>query len=70
MITEFIDYASTSKAKTAVNWYGTQVGSSSQNNMMAMLWDSTAAINSITISSDSGYVLNSGTVVGLYGIKG
>ena len=70
MITEFIDYASTSKAKTAVNWYGSQAGASNQNNMMAMLWDSTAAINSITISSDSGYVLNSGTVVGLYGIKG
>ena len=70
MITEFIDYASTSKTKTAVNWYGTQTGSASQNNMLAMLWDSTAAINSITISSDGPYVLNSGTVVGLYGIKG
>ena len=70
MITEFIDYASTSKAKTAVNWYGSQAGASNQNNMMAMLWDSTAAINSITIASSDGYVLNSGTVVGLYGIKG
>jgi hypothetical protein len=70
MITEFIDYANPSKAKTAVNWYGSQAGSSNQNNMLAMLWDSTAAINSITISSDSGYVLNGGTVVGLYGIRG
>jgi hypothetical protein len=70
MITEFIDYASTSKSKTGINWFGTQVASSSQNNQMNLWWDSTSAINSITISSDSGYVLNSGTVVGLYGIKG
>jgi hypothetical protein len=70
MITEFIDYASTSKTKTAVNWYGTQTGSASQNNQLNMWWDSTSAINSITISSDGGYQLSTGTVVGLYGILG
>ena len=69
-ITEFIDYASSNKTKTGVNWYGTQTGSSSQNNQLNMWWNSTSAINSITISSDSGYQLSTGTVVGLYGILG
>ena len=70
MITEFIDYADTSKFKTGINWYGTQTASASQNNMLGMYWSSTNPITSITIKSDSGYTLNSGTVVSLYGIKG
>jgi hypothetical protein len=70
MITEFIDYASTSKIKTGINQFGSQADASSQNNMLGMYWDSTSAITSITVDSDGPYVLDVGTVVGLYGIKG
>jgi len=70
MITEFIDYADTSKFKTAINWYGSQVASSSQNNMLGMYWASTNPITSITVKSDGIYTLSTGTVVSLYGIKG
>lgn len=70
MLTEFIDYANPNKTKTSINWFGSQTGNNSQVNMLNMLWNSQSAINSITVKSDSGYTLSTGTVVSLYGIKG
>lgn len=64
---DIIDYAVTTKHKSMVCRQ-----SSSGNDVVAQIgkWHSNAAINTITLTNDSGGALTAGTIISLYGIVG
>jgi hypothetical protein len=68
-VTDIHDYTNTSKVKVASNYFiGSATTSSSTMGRTTGLWNSTAAITSVTISA--GTALASGSVISLYGIEG
>lgn len=72
-IIDIIDYASTTKNKTARVFAGGDANAAATNYMVRMTslgWRNTAAISSITLSDNSGSGFASGCSFALYGIKG
>ena len=73
-ITDIVDYASTSKYKTSKSFAGGNTNNGSGYNDVGFnsgLWQSTAAINSITVyvGSPNGYNINTGSTLSLYGVS-
>ena len=73
-ITDIVDYASTSKYKTSKSFAGGNTNNGSGYNDVGFnsgLWQSTAAINSITVyvGSPGGYNINTGSTLSLYGVS-
>lgn len=68
-ITDFIDYASTTKTKTMRIFSGADRNGNGHVELKSSLWTSTNAITSIKVAMLSGNFV-SGTVISLYGIKG
>jgi hypothetical protein len=68
-ITDILDYANTSKYKTARNLGGVDQNGSGQLALSSALWMNTNAINQITINASSGVFVQYSTLA-LYGIKG
>lgn len=72
-VMDILDYASTSKYKTARAFFGQDDNSGSISSNLELnsgLWLSTSAINSITVTVTGGVAFASGSVISLYGIKG
>ena len=72
-IMDIIDYASTSKYKTARAFYGQDDNSGSISSNLELnsgLWLSTSAIDSITVTVTGGVAFSTGSSIALYGIKG
>jgi hypothetical protein len=72
-IMDIIDYASTTKNKTARAFYGQDDNSGTSSSTLELnsgLWINTAAINSLTVTVTGGLAYQSGTTISLYGIKG
>jgi hypothetical protein len=72
-IMDIIDYASTTKNKTARAFYGQDDNSGTTSSTLELnsgLWINTAAINSLTVTVTGGLAYQSGTTISLYGIKG
>ena len=69
-IIDLLDYASTSKTKTVRIFHGNEANNSSYGNVgiSSALWNSTSAVTSITITSDTGNWAQH-TTAALYGIK-
>jgi len=70
IITDILDYASTSKNKTIRTFSGVNKnGTTTESvNLCSNLWLNTAAVNSLTVLSASNFATS--TTVALYGIKG
>jgi hypothetical protein len=68
-VLDILDYGNTSKYKTTRELDGFDANGSGNVYMMSNLWMSTAAINSITFTLNSGNY-STGTKIALYGIKG
>jgi hypothetical protein len=68
IITDILDYASTTKTKTIRTFSGRDLNGSGSINLLSNLWNSTAAITSLTIVSASNF--GTGATFSLYGIKG
>jgi hypothetical protein len=68
LLTDILDYTSTSKNKTVRSLGGTAI--ENQVILGSGLWINTSVISSITFFLNSGIQLSSGTRVSLYGIKG
>lgn len=66
-IVDFVDYASTSKYKTIKTLGGFDNNGAGNLILSSGLWQSTTAINSITVRNTS---FLSGSTIALYGIKG
>ena len=69
-ILDFLDYANTNKAKTMRHLGGYNNNSSGYIVFSSSLWTSTAAINSIKFTFDSGSSFTQHSQLALYGIKG
>ena len=69
VIFELIDYASTTKYKTARIFAGVDENGSGEVALFSGLWMSTSAVNSLTIRMSSSFFKTSSTF-SLYGIKG
>jgi hypothetical protein len=67
-ILDLLDYSSTTKNKTTRVFHGYTVSGSQQINLWSGMWNSTAAINQITMYTNNALV--AGTRFSLYGIKG
>jgi hypothetical protein len=68
-VLDILDYANTSKNKTTRELSGFDANGSGTAYMFSNLWMNTAAINSITLTLNSGNY-STGTIIALYGIKG
>ena len=72
-IMDIVDYASTTKYKTARAFYGQDDNSGSISSNLELnsgLWLSTSAIDSITVTVTGGVAFSTGSTIALYGIKG
>ncbi len=69
VIFDLIDYASTTKYKTARLFAGVDENGSGEVALYSGLWMSTSAINSLTIRMSTGFFTSTSTF-SLYGIKG
>lgn len=71
-VLDIVDYANTSKYKTVRTLMGYDVNGSGRISLNSNLWMSTSAINSISISDDSGGAMTFAqySSFALYGIKG
>lgn len=69
-IVDLLDYANTSKFKTARCFNGGSNNTNGTVGFASSLWMSTAAINSVTAFSYNGGSFVQNTTFGLYGIKG
>jgi hypothetical protein len=71
-ILDVIDYASTTKYKTARLFSGADLNSTSVGNigLGSGLWQSTSAVNSITVTMVQGTAINAGSTFALYGMVG
>ena len=69
-VVDLLDYASTSKTKTVRVLHGNEANNSSYGNVgvSSALWNSTSAITTITLTSDTGNWAQYSTAA-LYGIK-
>ena len=70
VILDILDYANTSKNKTARSLTGIDGNGSGIVSLESNLWMSTSAINIITLFPQSGSLFNQNSVIALYGIKG
>lgn len=70
VIIDVHDYASTTKYKTFRVLGGFDRNGGGNINLVSGLWQSTSAMNSMTLFNNAGYNWNAGTIVSLYGIKG
>ena len=68
-IIDIVDYASTSKYKTAKTFFGYDYNGGGWSGLASGLWMSTSAITSITITNPNGNY-TAGSTFALYGIKG
>lgn len=68
-IIDIQDYASTTRNKTVRSAVGYDANGSGVVNLMSNLWPSTSAINSISLTLNSGN-WTTATTIALYGIKG
>jgi len=64
------DYASSSKNKTVRGFTGLDYNTDGFVRQVSSVWLDTSAINSIVITQLSGWNFKTGSIVGLYGIKG
>lgn len=69
-ILDIFDYASTAKLKSVRQMVGNNGNGSGETEQATNLWQSTSAINTITISVTGGNNFTSGSLLTLYGIKG
>jgi hypothetical protein len=69
-VIDFLDYANTSKNKTARILSGTDKNGSGEIDFNSGLWMNTAAINQIRIYTESGNNYTTSSTFALYGIKG
>ena len=70
-IVDILDYADTNKYKVARSLSGGDFNGSGYILFMSSLWQSTSAINSITVTNfASGVNFSSGSTIALYGVKG
>ena len=69
-VMDFLDYANTNKAKTMRHLGGYDANGSGYIVFSSSLWTSTAAINSIKFTFDSGSSFTQYSQLALYGIKG
>jgi hypothetical protein len=70
VITDIIDYASTTKNKTIRSFFGNDRNAGGGSvGLMSNLWVNTAAVNSISIKS-TGSNFTTASTISLYGIKG
>lgn len=69
-VMDFLDYANTNKAKTMRHLGGYDANGSGYMVFSSSLWTSTAAINSIKFTFDSGSSFTQYSQLALYGIKG
>lgn len=67
-IVDILDYNSTSKTKTVRTFHGSDYNGSGYVGVSSALWNSTAAITSITLSSDTGNWAQHSTAA-LYGLR-
>jgi hypothetical protein len=74
MVMDVLDYTNTNKYKTSRAIAGFDDNTSHAGyipvNLSSGLWNSTAAITSITFTCTGGYTFNQGSQLALYGIKG
>lgn len=68
IITDLVDYASTTKNKTIRTFSGIDTNGTGRAQLLSNLWNNTAAVTSVTILSASFF--STSTTVSLYGIKG
>lgn len=68
-IVDIHDYASTTKNKTIRSFAGSDMNGSGEIKLASSLWNSTSAVNSVTIFT-AGDNFATGTTIALYGIKG
>lgn len=69
-ICDVIDYANTNKYKVARSFGGVDLNGSGQIRLVSGLWQSTAAINSITFTTNGGGSFIAGSKFEIYGLKG
>lgn len=69
-IVDFLDYANTNKYKTIRSLSGRDYNGSGNIQFRSSLWQSTSAITSITVTTDSNHNFNQYSHFALYGIKG
>lgn len=69
-ITDIVDYASTSKNKTIKTFGGYDPNGLGEIDLNSGLWQSTAAINSITVYMSGAGSFTTTSQIALYGIKG
>jgi hypothetical protein len=69
-IIEILDYASTSKNTTTRTFWGYNGSTASQVGIHSLLFNNTAAVTSIDITTEDGSSFVSGSRFSLYGIKG
>jgi hypothetical protein len=67
IITDILDYSSTTKTKTIRTFSGRDLNGTGSINLLSNLWNSTAAITSLTIVSAGNF--GTGATFSLYGIK-
>ena len=68
-IIDIHDYANTTKNKTIRSFNGWDTNGSGRIRLMSGLWMNTSAVNSVTLTLNSG-TFATGTSIALYGIKG
>ena len=69
-IIDILDYASTSKNTTTRTLWGYTGSSASQVGIHSLLWNNTAAVTSIDITTEDASLFVAGSRFTLYGIKG
>ncbi len=69
-VIDILDYANTNKYKVIRSLSGTDANGSGSIRLLSGLWNSTAAISSITFENNGASAFTSSTRIALYGIKG
>ena len=69
-VIDILDYQNTNKYKTVRHLKGWDANGSGDVMLLSDSWQSTSAINSITVTNNGGWNFASGTHFALYGIKG
>lgn len=70
LVVDILDYTDTNKFTTSRSLGGVDLNGSGQVRLVSGLWRNTAAVNSITFTTNGGGSFIAGTQVALYGIKG
>ena len=67
---DLLDYTNTNKYKVSRSLGGSDLNGSGQVRLCSGLWRSTAAVSSLTLTTNGGGSFIAGTQIALYGIKG